>query len=107
MHGGAAGLAGESLLELSVQSGIDTADKRFIDEAVRLAATVSEALTTVIDRGTLVQSDLFDQEYKRIAGSSPEQFETRYVQVLDNLLTPIFDQALGLIGPSFSASPSM
>ena len=38
--------AGESLLELSVQSGIDTADKRFIDEAVRLAATVSEALTT-------------------------------------------------------------
>ena len=87
--------AGESLLELSVQSGIDTADKRFIDEAVRLAATVSEALTTVIDRGTLVQSDLFDQEYKRIAGSNPEQFETRYVQVLDKLLTPIFDQALG------------
>ena len=30
-----------------------------------------------------MQSDLFDQEYKRIAGSNPEQFETRYVQVLD------------------------
>ena len=86
--------AGESLLEISAQSGVETADKRFIDEAMRIAATVSEALTTTVDRGTLVLKDLFDHEYKSIAGSNPEQFETRYVQVLDRILTPIFDQAL-------------
>jgi methyl-accepting chemotaxis protein len=86
--------AGESLLEISAQSGIETADKRFIDEAVRRAAVVSEAMTATVDSGALLLSDLFDRDYKRIANSNPEQFETGYVQTLDRILTPLFDQAL-------------
>jgi methyl-accepting chemotaxis protein len=86
--------AGEALLEITAQSGVETADTPFIREAMRLASAVSQTLTDAIDRSLLSIDDLFDRQYRPIRGSNPEQVETRCVRALDTLLTPIYDQAL-------------
>jgi methyl-accepting chemotaxis protein len=86
--------AGEGLLEVTAHSGIATADTPFINEAMRLAATVSNEMSTAVDRGLIGLEDLFDRDYKLIQGSKPEQFETRYNALFDRILTPIFDSAL-------------
>jgi len=87
--------AGEGLLELTAQTGVETVDTPFIREAMRVAGVVSLELTAAVDRGLLSMDDLFDRQHRPIAGSKPEQFETRYAKVFDKLLTPIFDQVLG------------
>jgi methyl-accepting chemotaxis protein len=86
---------GESLLELSAQSGVPTADAPFRTEAMRLAAKVSETLKAAVDRGEIRLDDIFDTDYRPIPGTNPEQFKTRYVELFDRLLQPIFDSALG------------
>jgi methyl-accepting chemotaxis protein len=85
---------GETLLELSAESGVTTADTPFRAEVIRLAAKVSETLSAALDRGETRMEDLFDNDYKLIPGSNPEQFRIRYDDVFDRLLRPIIDDAL-------------
>jgi methyl-accepting chemotaxis protein len=61
---------------------------------MRLAAAVSQTMTDAIDRNMMSLDDLFDRQYRTIPGSNPEQVETRCVRALDEILTPIYDQAL-------------
>lgn len=86
--------AGEGLLEITAQSGIETADTPFIREAMRIASEVSLTLTSAVDRGLIRMEDLFDRQYRPIVGSDPEQYDTRYTRLTDDVLTPIFDKAL-------------
>ena len=60
--------AGEALLEITAHSGVETADTPFIREAMRLAAAVSQTMTDAIDRNMMSLDDLFDRQYRRIAG---------------------------------------
>ncbi len=90
--------AGDGLLEITALSGIETRDTPFIREAMRLAGCVSEALERAVAEGSLGMADLFDRDYKRVEGSNPEQFVTRYTRALDPVLTPIFDKALEFDG---------
>lgn len=87
-------LAGETLITISVESGAKTEDAPFVFEVVRRAETVAAALEAAIETGALTMEALFDRNYQAIAGSNPQQYTTRYVDVFDRILTPIIDAAL-------------
>ena len=86
--------SGERLLDITARSGIATSDTPYIKEAQRLAELVAQEMTSAADRGAISMNDIFDRNHRSIAGSNPEQFETRYAHVFDRILTPIFDKAL-------------
>ena len=91
-------VAGETLMELAALSGIATADGPFREEAIRRAAIASQKLTEAVDSGALVLNDVFEHDYKPIPGANPEQFRTRYTEVFDRLLQPLYDEVLRFAG---------
>jgi methyl-accepting chemotaxis protein len=90
--------AGETLLEITAESGVATADAPFREEAMRRAALASRRLTDAVDRRLLTLDDVFDRDYKLVPGTNPQQFRTRYNQIFDQLLLPLFDEALTFAG---------
>jgi len=86
--------AGEQLLTATVEAEIRTSDTPFVEEVMRRAARVSDAIEKAIERSDLTLDDVFDRAYRPIPGSNPEQFKTRYIDVFDRVLTPIIDEAL-------------
>ena len=91
-------VAGETLLEITAESGVATPDAPFREEAVRRAGLASQTLTDAIDRGALSLDDVFDRNYVPIPGTNPEQYLTRYINVFDRVLPPIFEDALKFDG---------
>ena len=91
-------ISGEVLLKIAAESGVHTADAPFREEAMRRAAVASRKLTEAVDQGALSLDDLFDRDYKPVPGTNPEQFRTRYVDMFDRLLQPLFDEALKFAG---------
>jgi methyl-accepting chemotaxis protein len=86
--------AGEKLLAMTVNSGVETEDARFVAVAEQTAATVCALIEEAVRAGRLTMEDLFDQDYTPIVGSNPAQVSTRYAATFDALLTPIFDGVL-------------
>jgi methyl-accepting chemotaxis protein len=90
--------AGETLMEIAAASGVATPDTPFREEAIRRAALASQVLTQAVDRGELKLGDVFEHVYTPIPGANPEQFRTRYTEVFDLLLQPLYDEALRFAG---------
>ena len=90
--------AGETLMKIAAESGVETADAPFREEAMRRAALASELLSDAVDRGALSLDDVFDRDYKPIPGANPEQFLTRCVPVFDRLMQPLYDEGLRFAG---------
>jgi methyl-accepting chemotaxis protein len=86
--------AGEKLLTVTFDAGVKTVDTPFVDEVMRRAARVAEAIESAVDRRELSIDDVFDRAYRAIPKTDPEQFTTRYIDVFDRILTPIIDEAL-------------
>ena len=64
------------------------------------AARISAAMQGLLDSRKLTSSDLFDTSYKPIAGTNPQQFETRALARLEEILP-------GILEPLLSSEPSM
>lgn len=58
------------------------------------ARQLSLCLESALAQGTLSKADLWDREYRSVAGTNPERFSTRYDAVFDRLLPPIQEAAL-------------
>lgn len=86
--------AGEKLLVTTVEAGVETADTPFVNEVIRRADRISQALEAAIDRQELTIDQAFDRSYRSMPGTNPEQFSTRYIDVFDRIVTPIIDEAL-------------
>jgi methyl-accepting chemotaxis protein len=86
--------AGEKLISITVDSGVETADTPFVKEVLHRAELVSAALEKAIDAGQISLDAMLDQNYVKIPGSDPEQFTTRYLEIFDRVLTPVLDGAL-------------
>jgi methyl-accepting chemotaxis protein len=87
---------GEALIQLTAASGIETVDTPLIrivqDAAGKIAARFEDALK----KGEVTLADLFDEDYKPIAGSNPQQFMTRFVTLTDRALPEIQEPVLAL-----------
>lgn len=80
----------EELLE-----GIERENAGFLEMARTTAASVEASLSQLVERGSLSAADLFDYDYKKIDGTNPIQYSTRYLRELDRCLPSILDGALG------------
>ena len=66
----------------------------FIDRAMRAAADVSQRLERLVSEGQVSLEDLFDNEYVPIAGTDPQQYRTRYLDVLEDTLPDMLERVL-------------
>jgi methyl-accepting chemotaxis protein len=87
---------GEELIQLTASAGIETVDTPLIRIAQDAAAKAVAAFEGALARGELSIGDLFDEDYKPIAGTNPQQFMTRFVAFTDRVLPDIQEPILGI-----------
>lgn len=88
--------SGEIMIARSVELGIDKKNSVFVRDVVERSQRVAKAIERAIDSGRLSVEDVFDTAYVPVSGSDPQKYSTRYVDVFDQILTSIFDEALSL-----------
>jgi methyl-accepting chemotaxis protein len=64
----------------------------FIDHAMKAGAEVSALLERLLANGRIPQEDLFDNEYVPIPGTNPQQYRTRYLDLLEQELAGMLDR---------------
>ncbi|MFD1625462.1 methyl-accepting chemotaxis protein [Azospirillum griseum] len=89
---------GESLIETTVDLGVETADSPFLRRAQRVAVQLSTRLEAGLAIGEIGEADLFDEEYAPVAHSNPPQFKTRFTDFTDRAFPDILE-------PAFAADP--
>ncbi|MBI3529228.1 MAG: chemotaxis protein [Betaproteobacteria bacterium] len=85
----------EKLIELTVDSGLETEDTPYIELAIETAARVGQLFEQAVDRGEITLDDLFDEDYKPIPGTDPQQYTTHFLALTDRVLPPIQEPMLG------------
>jgi methyl-accepting chemotaxis protein len=70
-------------------SSIREENRDIISRAVDTANAISRALEKLVSDGRVTQDDLFDNDYIPIEGTDPVQYRTRFLSVLEEVLTPI------------------
>lgn len=84
----------ERLVQDSVALGGDNGDSAFIHEAKNRAAAIRAAFETALRDGRLSRDDLFDQSYRPVPGSDPQQVTTRFTRFTDQVLPAIQEPVL-------------
>ena len=82
---------GESLIGITAEMGVETADSPYIRAAQETGAKVTAAFEAALARGEITEADLFDENYHQVAGSNPPQFTTRFTEFCDRVLPGIQD----------------
>jgi methyl-accepting chemotaxis protein len=81
----------ETLIEFIAGSGLETADTPLIRKAMETAQRIGAEFEAAIERGELTEAQLFDERYRELRGTNPQQYMTDYVEFTDRLLPPIQD----------------
>lgn len=84
----------EHLIDELASSGIATEDTPYIEAAQRVAGEVGRALEQALARGEISVADLFDEDYRPIPNTRPQQHLTRFVALTDKLLPAIQEPML-------------
>jgi len=75
---------------------VDEADRRFVTTAREAAARISAAFQGEINKGTIQEAELFDFDYRPVAGSNPQQFVAPFTALCDRLLPAIQEPLLAI-----------
>ncbi len=86
--------ASEYLIQMSADCGASTVDSPFIEKVIAVAAQIAEVFEQAVASGEISVGDLFDADYKPIAGTQPQQHLTRFVSFTDRVLPPIQEAVL-------------
>lgn len=85
----------EHLIGLTAKTGAKTVDTPFVDLAKQTAAEITALFDEAIADGRFSLADVFDEDYRTIPGSNPEQFMTKIVGFTDReiprRLEPLLD----------------
>jgi methyl-accepting chemotaxis protein len=81
----------ETLIEFIAGSGVETDDTPLIRAVLDTAKRISDEFAAAIRRGEITEARLFDENYREIPGTNPQQYLTDYVEFTDRLLPPIQD----------------
>ena len=84
----------ERLMEMMASCGVHTPDTPYIELAQRVAAQISVALESALQRQRVKIEDLFDEHYRLIEGSEPRQHATRFNALADELFPQFQEPAL-------------
>jgi methyl-accepting chemotaxis protein len=85
----------EQLIELVSDCGIETEDTPFIRMAQEGAAQVAALLEDALRSASISAVDLFDEAYKPVPGTNPQQHTTRFVELADRLFPQVQERLLG------------
>jgi methyl-accepting chemotaxis protein len=84
----------EELVVLSAESEQNTLDRPFIERVQTAAAEIARQFEAALAAGRIEESALFDQDYRPIPGSDPQQVLTRFTELTDALLPAIQEPVL-------------
>jgi len=85
----------EELVEQIAGSGVEVDDMPFIRAAQAAAAEIAELLEGALRDGRISEADLFDENYRPIEGTNPQQHTTRFCQLTDRLFPDVQEKTLG------------
>ena len=86
--------AGERLVVLTAQTGIETSETPFVGVVRVQAQEISALFEQAVDRGEITLEDLFDENYRPNPGSNPPQFVTRFCDFTDRVLQDRLEKVL-------------
>jgi methyl-accepting chemotaxis protein len=84
----------EDFVILLSESGIETTDSPVIEQCRGTASEISALFEHAIDEGQINLDDLFDETYRPIAGTDPQQLLTRFTEFTDCVLPAIQEPIL-------------
>jgi len=84
----------EELVEQIAESGIEVDDMPFIRAAQQAATEIAGLLEAALRDGRISQADLFDENYRPIDGTSPQQHATRFCALTDKLFPTVQEKTL-------------
>jgi methyl-accepting chemotaxis protein len=84
----------ENLIDLVSHCGIETEDTPFISAAQEAAAQISKLLEDSLRTNTISLADLFDEQYKAMSGTNPQQHTTKFVDLADRLFPQVQERVL-------------
>ncbi|MFG6461860.1 methyl-accepting chemotaxis protein [Roseateles sp. DXS20W] len=85
----------EELIEQIAESGVEVDDMPFIRTAQSAAAEIGALLEDALRNGQISEADLFDEQYRPIDGTNPQQHTTRFCALGDKLFPAVQEKALG------------
>jgi methyl-accepting chemotaxis protein len=85
----------EDLVEQIAESGFEVDDMPFIRAAQDAAGEIAALLEGALQAGQISAADLFDQNYRPIEGTSPQQHTARFCQLTDRIFPPVQEKVLG------------
>lgn len=84
----------ERLMQRIAACGVETTDTPYIQLAQEIAGNLAEALSKAVSTGRIQASALFDEQYKPVLGSNPQQHLTGFNAITDEYFPPIQEPAL-------------
>ncbi len=87
---------GEDLMNLIAGAGLKTSDTPFIEALSSAARQVMEIFEKALDEGRISLSDLFDEQYRPIDGTDPQQFAARFTDFADSVLPAVQEPMLNV-----------
>ena len=91
----------EHLMEVIAACGIETEDSQYIRAAQQGAAELARMLEEAVRQGAISMADLFDENYRPINGTNPQQHLTRFAELTDRLFPPVQERLLGMSNKTF------
>lgn len=85
----------EDFILFIAESGIETPDTPIIDLCRATAQRIGRMFEQAVTRNEISMADLFDEDYRPINGSNPQQHMTRFVDLTDRLLPDVQEPILG------------
>jgi methyl-accepting chemotaxis protein len=86
----------ENLIDLVSHCGIETDDTPFISAAQEAASQISKLLEDSLRTSTITMSDLFDEQYRPLPRTNPQQHTTHFVDLADRLFPQVQERMLAL-----------
>lgn len=84
----------EDILGAIAASGVRTAQSELIETAIATADEIAALFEDALSRGEISMADLFDDAYRPIPGTQPQQHMTRFVGLTDRVLPPLQERLL-------------
>lgn len=88
--------ASERLVASTARLGVETVDTPYINAVQEAAARISALFEAEVAAGHISLRDLFDQTYRPIPGSDPQQVMTAFTALTDRLLPAVQEPLLDL-----------
>ncbi len=88
--------AAEGIVQKSIELGGALDDGPFVDRVMADAHAIGNLFEKATSSGDITEAKLFDQAYKPIPGTNPQQVMTDFTLLTDKLLPPIQEEALKL-----------